>query len=134
MKYLKHIIFVFVLFFIDLISKEYFMLNFFDFKFLSLHYVQNSGAVFGLFSGLNILFLILTLIILCVILYFYKKENNLQLGFDFVIAGALGNGVNRVLLNHVVDFIDFKFWPVFNFADVFVLVGVCILVFKLWKN
>ena len=134
MKYLKHIIFVFVLFFIDLISKEYFMLNFFDFKFLSLHYVQNSGAVFGLFSGLNILFLILTLIILCVILYFYKKENNLQLGFDFVIAGALGNGVNRVLLNHVVDFIDFKFWPVFNFADVFVVVGVVLLVFKLRKE
>jgi len=104
MKYLKHIIFVFVLFFIDLISKEYFMLNFFDFKFLSLHYVQNSGAVFGLFSGLNILFLILTLIILCVILYFYKKENNLQLGFDFVIAGALGNGVNRVLLKLIHRF------------------------------
>jgi len=125
---------VFILFFIDLVSKEIFKISYFDSKFLALHYVKNSGISFGLFSGFNILFLILTILIIGVILYFYNKEKSLQLGFNFILAGALGNGVNRVLEGHVIDFIDFKFWPVFNFADIFIVVGVVILIFRLYKK
>src|ERR1700722_12573707 len=50
------------------------------------------------------------------------------LGFPLVVAGAIGNGIDRAVRGHVIDFIHVRFWPVFNVADVLVVIGVALLV------
>ena len=53
-----------------------------------------------------------------------------QTGFALVLAGAIGNGLDRLVSGHVVDFIHVHFWPVFNVADVFIVAGVALLFFR----
>ncbi len=134
MKYVKHLLFVVILVFIDLISKFYFMYHTLNFGFFSLDYSTNTGIAFGFFKGFNLLFVILSFIIIGAILYYYNSIKNSQYAFDLILAGAFGNLINRIFYGGVIDFIDFKFWPVFNFADVFVTIGVIYLIFRLWKE
>jgi signal peptidase II len=92
---------------------------------LNLQYQQNTGAVWGILSGRVDFLRILTLMILVVILFLYfkipqgKKYNVLKTIAVFIVAGAVGNLIDRFLLGHVVDFIYFEIinFPLFNFAD-----------------
>ena len=134
MKIYKNLILIILLFFIDLLTKFYFIgkkIKFFSF--LYFNYTRNSGIIFGLFKNNNLFFIILTLVIIFIVLYYYRNKN-LQLGFDFVLAGAFGNLFSRIYYGHVIDFIDFKVWPIFNLADMFVVIGVLYLIIKLWKD
>lgn len=125
MKYSKHLILVAILLLSDLVSKLYFKNNNIEIaKYFSFTYAENTGTGFGLFRSNNLLFIFITLIAIGLILYNYKKEKNFQLGLDFILAGAFGNLVNRLVYGYVVDFIDFKIWPVFNLADTFIVIGV----------
>ena len=93
------------------------------------NYTENTGALFGLFRGNNLLFIILSSIILIlIILYFIKTSFNKKIALIFIIAGILSNLIDRIFYGHVIDFIDVKFWPVFNLADVFVVIGIILLV------
>ncbi len=128
MRYFKHLLFGVVLVFIDLVSKFYFMYNSLDFGFFSLNYSANTGIAFGFFKGFNLLFVVLSFIIIGTIFYYYNNIKNSQYAFDLILAGAFGNLINRIFYGHVIDFIDFKFWPIFNFADVFVVIGVILFI------
>lgn len=94
-------------------------------KVLNLQYHQNSGAVWGILSGRVDFLRILTLMILAVIIFLYfkipaaKKYNALKILAVFIVAGALGNLIDRFYLSYVVDFIYFEIidFPLFNFAD-----------------
>lgn len=91
-----------------------------------LNYVQNTGAAFGILQNFRTFFLVLTPIVLLVllILLIKNKRNKLySLSLILVIGGALGNYIDRVRLGYVVDFLDFKVWPVFNFADASIVIG-----------
>lgn len=98
---------------------------------LSFTYVENKGIAFGMFSGGRFIFIAITLIILILILLIIKKTPNenrsafLKLGGAFVISGAIGNLIDRIVYGYVVDFIEVKFidFPVFNVADIAVCVG-----------
>lgn len=125
MKYLNHFLLILSLVFLDQISKLYFIRNG--------NFVSNTGTFFGLFKNMNLFFIILSILVIFIVLYFYK-EKNLRHGFDFVLAGAFGNLFDRLFKGFVVDFIDLRFWPVFNFADVFVTLGVLILLYKIYKD
>ena len=96
---------------------------------LNLNLVKNTGLAFGMLQGLNkYLFIVITVILLAAILVYYftgKPEGiliNLSLGL--VSAGAIGNLIDRCLYGNVVDFIDFRVWPVFNVADSCVVAGI----------
>jgi len=105
-----------------------------------LTYVVNTGAAFSFFSGgVNwlrwlSLFVSLGLILLA---WFYRKMPFWeQLGYGFILAGAFGNGIDRFLFDHVVDFLDFRLirFPIFNLADVCINVGIIFLLYATWKT
>ena len=104
-----------------------------DFLIFTIDLVRNYGAAFNIFSG-NRLFLSLISIISTILLGYFTfiNENKLinKYGLSFIIAGSIGNGLDRIFDGYVVDFIKIKFidFPVFNIADIVINVGVLILV------
>ena len=104
------------------------------FSFFFINSVHNSGTLFGLFQNTNFILIVLTFLILSILFYFYNKEPSLQQGFNFIIAGALGNLLDRVYRGYVLDFLDFKLWPIFNLADSFVVLGVFFCVYSTFKK
>lgn len=102
---------------------------------LSLHYLENRGAAFGIFQDRRTFLLILTMIIILCVCYVLwkipsdKKYNLLKLLCFMVTAGGLGNLIDRVCLNYVVDFIYFSLidFPVFNVADIYVTTSMFLL-------
>jgi signal peptidase II len=94
-------------------------------KVLNFQYHENNGAVWGILSGKVDFLKIFTIIILAVILFLYfkipegKKYNALKILAVFIVAGAVGNLIDRFYLGYVVDFIYFEIidFPLFNFAD-----------------
>lgn len=94
------------------------------FRYFSITYTENKGIIFGLFNQNNILWIVITTFFIGIILYFYQREKNYRLSLSFLLAGALGNLIDRVAYGFVIDFLDFKIWPVFNFADMYLVIGV----------
>ncbi len=97
-----------------------------------LTYVTNDGAAFSLFadgvSWLRWLSLIVS-IALVILAWVAPMRINEQLGYGFILSGALGNGICRFAYEYVVDFLDFRLinFPVFNLADTFINIGIVFL-------
>jgi len=96
--------------------------------------ITNTGAAFGILKGYNILLLIINLIALIICIFFYIKDKKLKLPLTFLIAGILGNLIDRIFFGYVRDFINLKFWPVFNLADSYNVIGVIVLIVIIWKE
>ena len=99
---------------------------------LSLTYIKNDGAAWSSFSGQQWFFLILTPIVLVVALWFlWKKmaQNWYFIGLTLIIAGALGNFIDRIRQGFVVDMFltEFINFPIFNIADILLSVGFVLL-------
>ena len=98
----------------------------------SIHHVQNSGIAFGLFASATSIVIFLTGLAVLWMLAFFARSGArhpvLPVGLGFVIGGSLSNLVDRIRLGHVTDFLDLSFWPAFNLADTFIVVGVGILI------
>ncbi len=98
-----------------------------------LTYVENRGAAFGMLQGGRVFFVVASVLIISAMLWLAKKYKNrskaLNCGVTFIIAGAVGNIIDRVFRGFVVDFLDFCLidYPVFNVADIFVCVGAGLL-------
>lgn len=104
---------------------------------ISIEKVYNTGAAFSMLEGNNIFLICVAVAILLFIFYAVFKRNSAlskmqTLAFALIAGGALGNLVDRVLYQHVIDFIQLEFvrFPIFNFADVFINIGVIILIFS----
>jgi signal peptidase II len=101
----------------------------------SIHHVQNSGIAFGLFSSATAIVIVLTAFAVGWMLFFFARSGSrhpvLPVALGLVIGGSVSNLVDRVRLGHVTDFLDLKFWPAFNLADSFIVVGVGILLLAL---
>ena len=111
-----------------------------DLIFFSIDYVKNYGAAFNIFSGsrifLSTVSTIITLFLIYVILY-KKKINNLDfLSYSFILAGTIGNGIDRITKGYVIDFINLNFidFPVFNIADISINIGFVFIMYGLFKN
>ena len=122
--------------------------------FFNLTYIENRGAAFGLLQNMKVFFVLVALIVAIVgLVYIHKSKSRdrSRTGKDFriarinrlavstIIAGAIGNLIDRLWLGYVVDFFDFRFiWSyVFNFADILVVVGTivfCISMFMLGED
>ena len=99
-----------------------------------LHYLENRGAAFGMLQNQKVLFIVIATVMLVVIAYMLIKlpRNKhyvpLEMLLVLIAAGAVGNLIDRVSLNYVVDFLYFKLinFPIFNVADIYVSVS-CVL-------
>jgi signal peptidase II len=114
--------------------------------FFSLTYVRNTGAAFGIFAGSAELFrrpflILVSVVAIGFIVVMLKRlrdsEKWLVIALAFILGGAIGNLIDRVLYGEVIDFLDCFWgsyhWPAFNVADSFITVGVTITLFILIK-
>ena len=100
---------------------------------LSFTYIQNSGAAFSILEGQMLFFYIVSMIVIAFLLYYMYTEaqNNKILGIllSIVLAGTIGNFIDRLLYQYVIDMIQLEFvnFAIFNVADMFLTVGVALL-------
>jgi signal peptidase II len=104
-----------------------------------LTYVVNQGAAFSMFKGegwLRWLSLLVTLVLICYGLFGAPLRAWEQAGYGFLLGGAAGNGIDRLMMGQVVDFLDFRLinFPVFNIADIAINVGLICLFVSLWRK
>jgi signal peptidase II len=97
----------------------------------TIHHVQNSGIAFGLFSSATAAVIVLTLIAIAWMIGFFARSGArhplLPVAVGLLIGGSISNLADRVRLGHVTDFLDFRYWPAFNLADSFIVIGVAVL-------
>jgi signal peptidase II len=109
-----------------------------------MNYVENPGAAWGLFRGLsesfrNAFFTLVSIGAVAAILHYYRKlrddQRFFQVALAFVLAGAIGNFIDRIARRYVIDFIEWYWWnrpdirwPTFNIADSLIVVGVAMLI------
>ncbi len=106
--------------------------------FLKLNYVENYGAAFGVMQNKKYFFIITTLIVIITIIVFLKKNfyhlsKLMKVSLVMLLAGAIGNLIDRIRLSYVVDFISVRFsngyeFPVFNIADCFIVISTILIV------
>lgn len=102
-------------------------------------YVINTGAAFSLFQGvdwLRWLSLLVCIVLVGIGLFNARLLVWEQAGYGFLLGGAAGNGIDRWVTGHVVDFLDFRLiqFPVFNVADVAINLGLACLLFSAWRH
>ena len=104
-------------------------------RWFTLTHTRNAGASFGLFPQLAPAFLAISIVVVIGIVVYarFLRPGDLwmALALGLMLGGAAGNLVDRLRIGHVVDFLDFKVWPVFNCADSALVVGVALLVWFL---
>lgn len=100
-----------------------------------LTYILNPGAAFGILENQQWLFILIAIALIVVVIYFYKRikclAKSFQVGIALLFGGAIGNMIDRIFIGKVVDYMDFRIWPVFNLADVAIVLGCAIVAFYL---
>lgn len=94
--------------------------------------VHNRGAAFGILKNQTYLFVFASLFAVVLILHTLKRHSRQRvslytLSLGLILAGALGNLIDRLRFGYVIDFLDFRVWPVFNIADSAITVGAVLL-------
>ena len=105
--------------------------------FFHITYILNRGAAFGILENQQWLFLFLAVILIGLYAFFHKKLPNhwlVHMGTGMLLGGAIGNALDRGVHGAVTDFFDFRVWPVFNIADIGIVVGVCLLLWYSWTH
>lgn len=97
--------------------------------------VNNYGAAFGILKN-QLLFLIIITFLAIVLIFKYLKNSTKfeKIFLMFVLAGAVGNLIDRIFLGYVIDFLDFRIWPVFNVADSAISIGAICLGLSFLKS
>ena len=148
-RYITDAILILVLLGIDQALKQLALIHLKDHEdieliegFLSLHYLENNGAAFGMLKDQKAFFILITAVFFGLIAYIMiklpekKKYLELHIVIAVITSGALGNFIDRMRIDHVIDFIYFVIidFPVFNFADICITVGtiwlVLLIIFK----
>jgi len=97
----------------------------------SIHHVENSGIAFGLFSSATAVVTALTALAVGWMLVFFARSGArhpiLPTALGLLIGGSVSNLIDRIRLGRVTDFLDFRYWPAFNLADSFIVLGVALL-------
>ncbi len=94
--------------------------------------VFNNGTAFGLLKGQNTILAIITAIAVVLLVAYAVTHKNHSLAVSaaigFILGGALGNLLDRIKFGYIIDFLDFRVWPVFNIADSAITAGMAILI------
>jgi len=134
------VLFILLLFIADQVAKE--LITFYILpgssipiigKFIYLTPVKNEGLVMGFFPDSFDFPIFLTIFLTMVFIFFWllKFRKRASFGITFIIAGTAGNLWDRVFRGGVIDFVDVKFWPIFNLADIFIVTGTVLLCLSL---
>lgn len=103
-----------------------------------LTHITNSGAAFGLFPQLSIVFTFVALAVSLVIVFYYRSipagQWIVRLSLGLQLGGAIGNLVDRLRFGSVIDMFYVRFWPVFNIADSAIVCGVVLLMWHLMRT
>ena len=94
-------------------------------------YVTNFGAGFGIMKGKTTLLIWFSIIVIGIILFYYDKiqeKKPLQIFLGLILGGTLSNLIDRLLFGFVIDFLDFRIWPVFNIGDSCICIGAAGLI------
>ena len=112
--------------------------------FLQLEYVENFGAAFGILQNRKIFFIIITLAVIIAVIFYLKRNyyyinRHMKVALTMLLAGAVGNFIDRVRLGYVIDFIHVNFgkfydFPVFNIADSFIVISTILIVYMVLFN
>ena len=115
-------------------------------NFFSLYYIKNTGAAFSILGNQTLLLIVISAFILILIKEYIKKEKDFTklsiISLGMIIGGTLGNLFDRILHKSVIDYLAFDIFkysfPVFNLADIFIVIGVIGLILlyikELFKN
>ena len=107
-------------------------------NFFKLNYVKNYGAAWGILKNQRYLLVVITILVVISLAIYIKLNRNLyklsRISIAFIIGGAIGNLIDRVKMGYVIDFLDINFgkvydFPVFNFADSFIVVGTFLMMY-----
>lgn len=149
MLFIIYLIIVFALVCLDQFSKFYIYSNFalnesinVINNFFDITYIQNFGAGFSILQHQRIFLSVVSILAICILsylLYTTKKDDTVsKISYLLIIAGALGNLIDRIRLGYVVDFFDFVIFgydfPVFNVADCYITIGCFIIIFIVLKE
>ena len=101
-------------------------------------YMHNFGAGFGILQRQRLFLILISAAVACIILFYSKKigkkERLLQVIAGIVLGGTVGNLIDRIIYGYVIDFLDFRIWPIFNIADSAVTIGIIFLIVYYWKK
>jgi len=104
--------------------------------FLRIVHWKNTGAAFGIGQGLNYFFMILSILVILVIVYYFPlipdSDRFFQTALSMQLGGAIGNLIDRINHGYVTDFISVGRFPVFNVADASITLGVGVLLLGIW--
>ncbi|MBQ9267419.1 MAG: signal peptidase II [Clostridia bacterium] len=107
-------------------------------KILNFTYVENRGMVFGLAQGSGYIMGIVSLVIcVLIVLYIMKIRNSsdgICFGWYMILAGGIGNAIDRLTIGYVVDFIDTPWIATFNLADTFIVLGIIVLIIHAFSS
>lgn len=111
-------------------------------NFFYITYVKNTGAAWSILSGKQYFLIIVSLlVIIFLIIYLYKKKTYSKfefVGYGLLIAGAVGNLIDRVVYGYVIDYLNFYLFnynfPVFNIADTCIVIGIMLLFISSWRE
>ncbi len=99
--------------------------------------VYNKGIAFGLFLGTVVISVFISVMVIILLIVSVIKikgpELILKIAFSLILGGAAGNLVDRIRFGYVIDFLDFRVWPVFNVADIAITIGAGLLIVYLFK-
>jgi signal peptidase II len=103
-------------------------------NFFYLTCVKNEGAAFSILENKVLLLSLLGILALVFLIYFVTKYNKNNIGYFFLIGGIIGNLIDRIFLGYVIDFIGFNIFsysfPIFNIADIFIVLGALFVIFE----
>ena len=111
-----------------------------DFLLFKLDFVKNYGAAFNILSGSRVFLSLISIIFSILLIYLIFRKNTLNsfdlYSYSFILAGTIGNGIDRIYRGFVVDFINLNIinFPVFNIADTCINIGFIILLYNIFKN
>lgn len=128
MKHLKYYLIGLLLVILDQATKILFYEKYYDFGLIAITFVRNTGISFGLLEGSNNIIAVVSVLVLIGLWYYRKEFKGKETWLLLLVSGIIGNFLDRVFRGYVVDFIDLKFWPVFNFADAYLFVGVAMII------
>ena len=107
-------------------------------NFFYITYVKNTGVAWSILSGKINLIIVITLIIIAIlIIYIFNKKSYSVLeiiSYSMILSGSIGNLIDRIIYGYVIDYLSFKIFnynfPVFNLADVFIVVSILLILIK----
>ena len=103
-----------------------------------LTYILNPGAAFGMFAHNRLFFIAIAVIVIGIIIWARREilasPWEVKAGCGLFLGGAIGNLIDRSRQGLVIDFFDFRIWPVFNIADIAICIGVGLIIWNLLKT